>query len=213
MLIKTDRNGTVQWYKQLGGKDYEFGNDLAVMPSGNYIVTGSTMTYGAGATDMVLMKFDSKPPAFVENEPPTVSITSPANDAIVSGMLKVEGTADDDGYYMLIMVKFDNGSWIPASEDKSWYFFWNTTKVTDGEHMIYARTFDGSLYSQNASVRIYTNNGNEPVINGTEDEDDVKKDDEDDNQFLFAGFGVVIVIIILFIMIAVTRKKQKKQRE
>jgi hypothetical protein len=207
-LIKTDSEGVPIWFKSLGGKDYDFGNDVAITPDGNYAVVGNSMSHGAGASDAVLMIFDPHPPAPVVNKPPTVTITKPTNNEKLSGMIKIEGTADDDSYYILISIMFDDGTWIQVSEDKSWYFFYNTTKLDDGEHTISARVYDGSLFSDNATVTILVDNGKVPADNVTDDEPDKK---EDGGPFLFAGLGVVLLIIILFIIICVHRSKQKKK--
>jgi hypothetical protein len=56
-LIKTDRNGTMQWNQTYGGMDSDWGVDLINTTDGGYIILGSK-TVGVGDTDMWLVKMD-----------------------------------------------------------------------------------------------------------------------------------------------------------
>ena len=58
-LIKTDSFGDTLWTRTYGGTDYEYGYLLAQTSDGGYIVVGNTYSYGAGMTDVYLIKTDS----------------------------------------------------------------------------------------------------------------------------------------------------------
>jgi len=58
-LIKTDSLGDTLWTRTYGGTDYEYGYLLAQTSDGGYIVVGNTYSYGAGMTDVYLIKTDS----------------------------------------------------------------------------------------------------------------------------------------------------------
>jgi hypothetical protein len=59
-LMKVNFNGEVEWTSTYGrdnGPDN--GNDIEQTPDGGYLVLGSTDNWGAGGTDMILVKFNS----------------------------------------------------------------------------------------------------------------------------------------------------------
>jgi len=98
-----------------------------------------------------------------QNEPPAVTIVSPSEGDVVSGIVTIEGTASDaDGTVELVEVKIDDGNWQQATGTSSWSYSWDTTLYSNGEHTIYARAFDGTDYSNIASVNVTVNNGNSP---------------------------------------------------
>ena len=75
-LVKTDANGSEEWNAFYGGSNYEDGLSVAVTSDGDYIVTGDTGSYGAGGSDVWLVKVGES-----DTTPPTVASTSPAADA------------------------------------------------------------------------------------------------------------------------------------
>ena len=58
-LIKTDTNGYELWNKTIGGSDKDYATSAQQTTDGGYILAGKTMSYGAGYTNVWLIKTDS----------------------------------------------------------------------------------------------------------------------------------------------------------
>jgi hypothetical protein len=58
LIARTDLQGNVLWKKTYGGEKDEYTGTLRRTRSGDYIVAGNTMSFGAGAYDAFLMKTD-----------------------------------------------------------------------------------------------------------------------------------------------------------
>jgi hypothetical protein len=79
---------------------------------------------------------------------PSVEILRPIEGAKISGKvdvsgLVVKGTRD----VVKVQVSVDGGEWLDASGNASWTFKWDTTKLKNGAHVLSARAFDGTDYS------------------------------------------------------------------
>jgi hypothetical protein len=59
LLIKTDANGNVQWAKTYGGTNNDYAFSVRQTPDGGYIVAGTTNSFGAGWSDIFLIKTDA----------------------------------------------------------------------------------------------------------------------------------------------------------
>ncbi|MCD6262212.1 MAG: hypothetical protein J7J52_04235, partial [Deltaproteobacteria bacterium] len=98
------------------------------------------------------------------NSPPSCIITEPGNGATVNGTIVVMGIAtDEDGNDTItkVEIKIDNGAWNNATGTNEWSYTIDTTSLSNGEHTIYARAYDGHAYSNIAEINIHVANGAE----------------------------------------------------
>jgi len=58
-LVKTDSSGTLDWNQNFGASGYEAGKSIKQTTDGGYIIVGETSSYGAGGSDIWLVKTDS----------------------------------------------------------------------------------------------------------------------------------------------------------
>ncbi len=58
-LVKTGANGNELWSRTFGGTDFDWAESVQQTSDGGYILAGSTYSFGAGSTDMYLVKTDA----------------------------------------------------------------------------------------------------------------------------------------------------------
>ena len=58
-LIKTDKNGNLQWQQTYGGLDSDFCYSIEKAFDGGYILAGTTSSFGSGSLDYLIIKVDS----------------------------------------------------------------------------------------------------------------------------------------------------------
>lgn len=101
-----------------------------------------------------------------DNQPPTVEITHPSNQQLLSGIVTIAGNAyDSDGFVILVEIKIDNTDWQICSGTNSWNFIWDTTDVSNGQHTIYVRCKDDKEQLSFQVSKIFTVFQNTSTIN------------------------------------------------
>lgn len=81
--------------------------------------------------------------------PPSISMQSPTNGAVIVGNLHIAGTASDTIGVQKVEVQLDNGTWIAATGTTSWSLNLNSSNFLNGPHVISARATDTSANVSN----------------------------------------------------------------
>lgn len=97
------------------------------------------------------------------DRPPVVSISAPAEDASVSGTVRVQVVAGDDIGVSKVELAVDAGDWqdITAAFDGTFYAYaWDTATVADGPHTLGVRATDTAGQVTTAGRRVTVRNQN-----------------------------------------------------
>ena len=124
------------------------------------------------------------------NLPPSVVIISPLNNVVIIenvNTIHVKGNSLDDDEVLHVEFKIDNGRWYNANGTDNWNFNVSIINITEGNHTISVRSYDGSQYSSVVSISITIS----PDI-------DTSKEPDDDG---FNKFHVISIMIIIFLII------------
>jgi uncharacterized membrane protein len=97
-----------------------------------------------------------------DTTPPTTSITSPANNATVSGTITVTASASDN--VGVVKVEFYIDSVLKSTVTTSPYTFsWNTNTVANGTHTIFSKAYDAANnVGTSATVTVTVSNTTPP---------------------------------------------------
>ena len=99
-----------------------------------------------------------------DTTPPAASLTSPVNNATVSGTVSVTANASDN--VGVTKVEFyRDGTLMSASNVAPFSYSWNTSTVANGSHTLYAKAYDATgNVGQSATLTVTVNN---PVADTT----------------------------------------------
>lgn len=91
------------------------------------------------------------------DNPPTVSITSPANGNTVSGTVSVTASATDDKGISKVDFYID-GALKSSDASTPYSYSWNTTSYVNGGHTIMVRAYDTINQYKDAQISVTVNN-------------------------------------------------------
>jgi len=96
-----------------------------------------------------------------DTQPPTVAFATPANGAMLSGVVQVQVSASDNAGVASVSVRVDNGT--PFTDTSAPYTFsWDTTAVPDGPHTLTATATDTSGNTATAQLGVTVTNAPPP---------------------------------------------------
>jgi hypothetical protein len=156
------------------GSTYSYGDSTSVT-AGTYSIsanpasgysfsswsrTGGVSTPSGGTT--TISGDGSLTANFVDNEPPTVSITYPSDGNTVSGTVVVTASASDNVGVTKVEFYLDNV--IQKSDSTSPYTWsWDTATATDGSHTLKVIAYDAENNQQTDQITVNVDNG-PPVL-------------------------------------------------
>ncbi|MBC8146459.1 MAG: T9SS type A sorting domain-containing protein [Bacteroidetes bacterium] len=154
LLIKIDSLYNVEWLKNFGGTNWDFGYSVVQSPDSGFIVAGETYSYGNGANDVFILKTDLNGNKLWhkayggQNEDVAMCIVNSDTNYLLTGYTNSFGNGQYDCYVLC----FD------ASGDTLW-----------------TRTFGDSLDDKAFSI-MHTNDKNIIIAGSTENYGAVKID-------------------------------------
>jgi uncharacterized delta-60 repeat protein len=124
-LLKYNNSGNLQWVRTWGGNDLDAGLDVMVDPDGNIYVAGYTHTFGAGATDIILIKYNSSG-SQLWNKTWGGSGGDLGNELALDSLNNIylvgQTSSFGAGYYDIVLIKFNKTGAVQ----------WNRTWGDDG---------------------------------------------------------------------------------
>lgn len=160
-LVEISLDGGATWLSASGTTAWTYAWDTSGLPDGSYTVL-------TRASDVAGNVGDPQPgPTFVvDNNRPTVALSTPAPNAARRGAVAVSGTAADPGGSGInrVELSFDGGaSWVLASGTTSWSYTWNSASLPDGPASITARAFDNNGNVSDPAARDVTLDNTGPL--------------------------------------------------
>ncbi|UCH88768.1 MAG: hypothetical protein JSV49_11070, partial [Thermoplasmata archaeon] len=163
-------NGTAYLATDISGKgDWSTWNytlDTTQYKDGWWWITVNATDNGTlnGSAKLYLRFNNSAPPP---NNKPTITISSPADNATVNGTIKIQGTASDDNKVTDVKILISSFQYSPTDTSgggdwSTWELSFDTTTKPDGDYSVMARAFDGSEYGFDTII-IKINNSKTPV--------------------------------------------------
>ena len=131
-LVKTDERGNILWSKTYGGGSSDYGYSVTQTTDGGYIVAGYTNSFGAGLSDVLLVKTDA--------------------NGDISWAKTYGGSSSDYGYSV---IQTSDGGYIVAGYTESYGLAGDVYLVktdSNGNHQ-WSRTFGGAAKDLGWSVQ------------------------------------------------------------
>jgi hypothetical protein len=100
----------------------------------------------------------------VDNAPPQVSLSTPANNAFVTGTLAVTAAATDNIAVSKVEFYLDNNVLLTTDTSSPYTFNWNSTTVTQGAHTLYAIAQDTAGFRTTSATIAITVDNTAPTV-------------------------------------------------
>ncbi len=100
------------------------------------------------------------------NQPPTITIISPSNNANITGVVDIVLNVQDDHNAISQVLLYINNNLVKTFNSEPYTYSWDTTQLSTGPYTIRAVAFDNQNESSSAqiTVRVYRVEGDTPPV-------------------------------------------------
>ncbi|MCK5843210.1 MAG: PQQ-like beta-propeller repeat protein, partial [Victivallales bacterium] len=141
-LVKTDALGDTLWTRTYGGSDEDYGYSIALTTDGGFIIAGYTESFGAGRSDVYLIKTDGGGDTIwtrtyggiYSDLGYSVALTSDGGH-IIAGMTKSFG-ADSADIYLIKTDTSGDTIWTRTYGGSESDYGWSIAQTTDGGYIV-----------------------------------------------------------------------------
>lgn len=143
LLLKLNSSGDLVWQKRYGGSSLDYAKSMERTSDGNYIIFGETYSYGAGSSDLLLLKIDpdngsilwqkSYGGASIEDARSVKETQS--GGLVIAGDTKSFGAGGYDGWILNLDAN-GNILWQKTYGGPDWDFFRYAQELPDGDFLI-----------------------------------------------------------------------------
>lgn len=156
-----DTSTTAEWRMTGHTWAYAFGAVECLWYDGEYRATVRVPEFLPGGLDVWvvgLIEFHDRPGVpihsglvdtltILRNNPPEVLVDGPDELHNVTGPLWINGTASDDDNIIEVQISIDGGEWQAVDGTSEWNYLLDTDALTEGNHTIRVRAYNGEHYS------------------------------------------------------------------
>src|SRR5579863_7536974 len=142
----------------LATSPYIYVIDSSTLSNGTHSITAvATDNSGNSATSTTVpVKVDN---TVKDTTPPTVSLTSPANGATVSGTVAVTASASDNVSVASVQFQLDGANLGPTDVAAPYVYSWDSTRIANGTHSLSAIATDSAgNTATSATIKVMVNN-------------------------------------------------------
>jgi hypothetical protein len=133
---------------------YLFSWNTSSLSSGNYTLTAKAYDAAGNVGQATAVSVT----VVNDTTAPTVSLTAPASNNIVSGIVAITASANDNVGVSKVEF-YGNGVLLSASNVSPYSYNWNTTSFTNGSYTLSAKAYDSSgNVGQSSNVSVTVNN-------------------------------------------------------
>lgn len=166
-LVKTDVNGNQQWYKTFGDTNFDVGSSVQQTSDGCYIIAGRTHSFGAGFSDVYLIKTDTngnqewyKTFGGLGGDDGNSILTTSDSGYIIAGSTSSFGAGEVDVYLIKTDAK-GNQLWYKTFGGDSDDIAYSVEKTSDGGYIIAGYTSSFGAGDEDVYLIKTDGNGNQ----------------------------------------------------